>query len=377
MERPIFLFLVYPFAIKAMYSNMITSNNLDNFLRSINRSDAENNPRILSSKSYGSCLMEKTYIPSIAENYWKTNIEIISKETIKTNTLSNWNVGCRSSNLFMSNITSVWMTYWKLRESQASKLDIGIEEYENDLNLFSEFRIAQSCENSTHHKSIHRIPIEPLFGALRHPLTCGSNEKFDEQYVLNKDYMIPVFKNEIFPHLIPGISKCFLFDLGASLYTEGAGGASQSWFVDTYTNRGIFFDRILAWEAAPHPPKEIFDQYPQFALSVISYFNIPASTSTTSIQNPLNILKYACREKDFVVLKIDIDNSKVEMEFIAQILADDSISSLIDEMYFEHHVGLSPMANHGWGGTIDGDIMQSYQLFTNLRRKGIRAHSWV
>ena len=43
--------------------------------------------------------------------------------------------------------------------------------------------------------------------------------------------------------------RAFFFDVGASIYNTGAGGASQSWFVETYRRGGVEFDRIFAWEA--------------------------------------------------------------------------------------------------------------------------------
>ena len=355
----------------------------------------QNTSRILSSKSRtgNPCVIENNYIPSTIEKYWMSHIESISILTLQKSDLKDWTTGCSVSKLFLSDISNVWLHYWNQRERMAkfpseNKNMINPGNFKSlvlkkDLNLFSEFQIKYSCANSNK-SSVYKIPIEPLFGALRHPLLCGPDGRIDLKYVLDKDYMLPLFKHEIIPPLTPGFSKSILFDLGASLYTSGFGGASQSWFVDTYSNRGIIFDRILAWEAILHDPKVIFNEFPEYALGVISYFNIPATTDRKSIQNPLNMLKHLCKESDFVVFKIDIDHNAVEMEFIHQILENDGISSLIDELYFEHHVSASPMMAHGWAaeGTFENNsrfynITESYQLFTDLRNKGIRAHSWV
>lgn len=77
-------------------------------------------------------------------------------------------------------------------------------------------------------------------------------------------------------------------------------------------------------------------------------------------------------------MKIDIDNDQVEWDLVMQILQDVAVSSLIDELYFEHHVEYSPLEMRGW--LLDDKIMnitESYQVFTNLRKAGIRARSWV
>jgi hypothetical protein len=81
---------------------------------------------------------------------------------------------------------------------------------------------------------------------------------------------------------------------------------------------------------------------------------------------------------DFVVLKIDIDNWKVEEKFVQQILDFPEISARIDEMYWEHHVNFHPM-NTYWGASVHDSfkMVDSIKIFEKLRNLGIRAHSWV
>jgi hypothetical protein len=110
----------------------------------------------------------------------------------------------------------------------------------------------------------------------------------------------------------------------------------------------------------------------------MSYFNIPASPERNNSQNPMNILKAIANKNDFVVFKIDIDNDPVEWELIKYILDDKNVSSLIDELYFEHHVNKHPVEFHGWGQKEKlMNTTESYKLFESLRKIGIRAHSWV
>lgn len=173
--------------------------------------------------------------------------------------------------------------------------------------------------------------------------------------------------------------RSFFFDLGASTYSAGMGGASQQWFVDGYTRRGIKFDRILAWEATLMFPSTVFEGMPAEVLDSVSYFNIPAETEPEATNNPLRILAEITNPEDFVVIKIDIDNSEVESSFLSQILSDRQISSRIDELYYEHHVTYSPVQWYFWKWSVDtgATLIESHKNFTALRQLGIRAHPWV
>ena len=72
-----------------------------------------------------------------------------------------------------------------------------------------------------------------------------------------------------------------------------------------------------------HVPKELYHSY--------QYYNIPVSSDLQDPSNPLNILTKIAAVGDFVVLKLDIDNGKIEMELINQILNHEKYSELIDE----------------------------------------------
>jgi hypothetical protein len=75
-----------------------------------------------------------------------------------------------------------------------------------------------------------------------------------------------------------------------------------------------------------------------------------------------------------VIIKLDIDTPILENELLNQILNDPSISSLIDEMFFEMHVGVNEMRLY-WGNQ-PGELKDTYVIFTKLRQLGIRMHSW-
>lgn len=228
------------------------------------------------------------------------------------------------------------------------------------------------------HGEVARIPIEPLVGLLRHPLHhCYKRSST----VVSKAYLLPMHDKE----LVRAPPRRYFFDLGASLYNSGKNGASLSWFLGTYKGRGITFDRIFAWEATPYNgDAPILSKLPKSVHDALSYYNVPVDPTPGARENPLRTLRAVATPADFVVLKIDIDNVPIEWSLIQQILADADLAARIDELYFEHHVLLHPLAYKydGWSADLDLKIhkktlVDSYELFARLRERGIRAHSWV
>ena len=123
--------------------------------------------------------------------------------------------------------------------------------------------------------------IEPLVSFLRHPLAIcprtGAADTLDKSYLL-------------IPHVHEVTTKRsykWLFDAGASTYDTGAGGASQSWFVNTYRARGIEFDRILGWEAKATNPLYQWGHVPADIKRKTSFYNIPATAVVNGANNPL------------------------------------------------------------------------------------------
>ena len=172
-------------------------------------------------------------------------------------------------------------------------------------------------------------------------------------------------------------------DLGASTWDAGNGGPSQSWFYDSYKQRGIEFDRLLMWEANPTPAAAIFSDLPKDVWQKYQYFNWPASSNASDPSSPLNIIKKIAKPGDFVVLKLDIDTPEVEMAILRDLLSDPSLLELVDEFFFEYHVLFGPMTMD-WFGSSDprhthttDTLADSYNVFRTLREKRVRAHSWV
>lgn len=260
--------------------------------------------------------------------------------------------------------------YW-LQTTQALMMTerVQIPRQTRNETVFSKFQRMAQCNG---HEYVFESWIEPLAFGLRHPAApCNMD------YLMSKDFLLLTSESEL-KHIGCGVMpRTFYFDLGASTFADG-GGSSQAFFTSAYRTRGITFDRILMWEASTHAVKEIYDGVPPELYGSYQYFNIPASADPKDPTNPLNILKSITNPEDFVLLKLDIDNPPVEDQFIDQIVKDPEIYSRIDELVFEHHCKF-PAMERAWGGQPDAkaDLAQSYQLFLELRQKGVRSHGWV
>ena len=135
-------------------------------------------------------------------------------------------------------------------------------------------------------------------------------------------------------------------------------------------------------------PDAIFEGMPNDVMTSISYFNIPVDDTQGGKNNPWRYIRDLVRPEDFCVVKVDIDTPEIEIELMRQLVLDDDsvkseqvdkarLSHLIDELYFEHHVWGSGLSSTWAGYGMDGDMVGSYNLFSQLRNLGIRAHSWV
>lgn len=283
------------------------------------------------------------YTPSVYELSWTDNIKERQENV------------CPESNKQLEEVET-WMTYANSDRMPES--------------VFSLFVFRNNC---TGEKVVDYI--EPLAGLTRSPYYCLKGSDF----VVQKDYM--VVSRNIAKHASAGPAsytpKSLYFDLGASTYSSGGGGPSQSWFVETYESRGIHWDGIYAWEAVPYPPAEIWADIPSRLKPVYHWYNIPVVSDPNHPDNVFRFIEQVARPEDYVLLKIDIDNTPIEEELVRQLLASKTLLELVDEFYFEHHVNTAPMHPY-WGKEgITSSLEDTYRIFTTLRRNGVIAHSWV
>jgi hypothetical protein len=170
--------------------------------------------------------------------------------------------------------------------------------------------------------------------------------------------------------------KTILIDLGSS-YFQGWNGDSTAaaglWFYEYYKRFGVKFDRVIAFEHSSLNQKVAWEQLPEDIFPVYTLINVGVTEGSGKF-NPWSMLQRIARSCDHVVVKLDIDTPTIENALINQILNDSSVHSLIDELFFEHHVTVNEMIPY-WG-RVPRQMKDSYVLFRSLRQLGIRMHSW-
>mmetsp|Transcript_11238 Transcript_11238/g.17012 ORF Transcript_11238/g.17012 Transcript_11238/m.17012 type:complete len:411 (+) Transcript_11238:204-1436(+) len=217
--------------------------------------------------------------------------------------------------------------------------------------------------------------VEPLLTPMRHPEFCTKGVNLHN--LLRMDYLVHDFEQmclNLKPH-----SKSILVDMGASLEFHG-----QSRFeppivtlLNSFEKFGFHFDHIYASEVKAFDSKKVFDDLlPEKYFASYHWMNTGVSADKESKLNILRSIVSKFGEDDFIVVKLDIDTSAIEVPLAQQLLEDDSINKLVDQFYFEHHVHMKEI-KRCWGGSAQGSIQDSFELMNGLRKKGVAAHFWV
>ena len=172
--------------------------------------------------------------------------------------------------------------------------------------------------------------------------------------------------------------RLLIVDLGATLWYWSLSGPSQKYLLDKYTRSGYTnLYRFLAYEANVYPKaKKIFQGVPATVMPHYQYFNVPITHEVGSKYNPLTMIRALAKPRDFVSVKLDVDNSEIEFSLIEQILSDPLTYSLIDEFFFEHHSNVKEF-QWAWKEQVRGSMADGYKFFRRMRELGIRAHSWI
>ena len=108
----------------------------------------------------------------------------------------------------------------------------------------------------------------------------------------------------------------------------------------------------------------------------ISWINVGVEKDPDSMLNPLKMLLQDYTEEDLIIVKLDIDNSEIEIALADQLVKDSRFDKLIDQFFFEHHFHMREVAPN-WGSSMGGNAKASIELFRTLRTKGIPAQYWV
>jgi hypothetical protein len=242
----------------------------------------------------------------------------------------------------------------------------------------------QQKQHQSHILLSHMEPygyMEPLLPPMRHPQWClpptTSNHskqkpppRNNPPYLLDIHYLIHDFAQ--FCRVIAPQSRTVFVDMGASLNFEFHKQETPVLQVlELYQQFGIYFDHIYAFELKPEPPADVFAKVPRNLLPAYHWMNVGVETDKNSKLNPWNLLKDQYQADDFVVVKLDVDNTPIELELLRQLVNDPQLLSIVDVLYFEHHVSLTEWFPY------QETMEQSLQLFADLRAHGIAARYWV
>lgn len=379
---------------------------------------------------YRQCKTSIEYIPSkyeIAHLSFAKNLTLIADEKQRLATLLRfiWDDIPHSIK---------WLRRIALRSRQRNGT---VEETEDDRQYLSRFRYHVVCPaNHSHTSSINWIEwIEPLVLQTRHPMgmtLCPPGKKVIEMVdsstlkwiatgeivkidpidltVVNTDYVLVANAREVqlrhafqlhaqrqsFNHSSNNHDRhnalashsnaqqqqipptAYFFDAGASRFDS-----SSSWFICSYAQQHVAFDRMFGWELTLLEPKAYWKKVPSDITPLYSFYNHPVSCDEQDPQSLIGQVKKLTSKADFVSVKLDIDAHTIELPIAMQVLRDHTLHELIDEFFFEFHFRDEIMLKCGFGDqiphTFEGLNLNRYEVtnyFQQLRYKGIRSHSW-
>lgn len=222
---------------------------------------------------------------------------------------------------------------------------------------------------------VQEIWVEPLGGILRDPREpCKRHSQGDwtphNADVQSKDFLL-------FDKSLSKLShkRVLFFYLGSSKYNFHMPG--MSWFYPKYKSEGLRVTDLFAWERTPRPGLEYFDGMPNELAASTHFYNFGVVANVDDVQNPVQVLKTIAHPDDYVIFKLDIDNTPIEEAIVESMLADPLALALIDDFFWEHHVNQIDM-NPIWSTTygLSNSIKDSIVYLRKFRDKGVRAHSW-
>jgi hypothetical protein len=213
--------------------------------------------------------------------------------------------------------------------------------------------------------------LEPLLPPFRQPEYCYSHIP---KVLMDLSYLVHDFGAMC--RKLKRTSRTVLVDMGASLDFHKGGTSPAVYLTELYRKFGFSFDHIYAYEVTPKEPASVFKKVPEHLMAAYHWINVGVETDLKSSLNPLKMILENFNEDDFIVVKLDIDTSFIEVPLANQLLTDTKLHGLVDQFYFEHHVMLGELAD-SWSASMKGSVRDSLELFIGLREAGVPAHSWV
>ena len=169
-------------------------------------------------------------------------------------------------------------------------------------------------------------------------------------------------------------------------------------FYRIYADRCLEPDEVYAWEPNTRTSgHEWWGDLPGAIRAKVRFFNdfvvegeieqAEGPKGTHPAASFLEILETVAKAspEDFVVVKVDIDTSAIELALVEAIAERPEVAALVDELYFEYHFYYDGM-NFGWNepgpGAVNyevpgSDVDTAVGLMYRLRTLGVRAHFWI
>jgi len=215
--------------------------------------------------------------------------------------------------------------------------------------------------------------VEPLLTPLRHPEFCGTVQEEKREAFMSLGYLVQDFARMC--RSVKPTSKIVLIDMGAALDFHANADSPAIYLTKTYRKFGFHFDHIYAFEIKEKVTQQVYERVPDELMASYHWINLGVDATTDSKFNPLHSILGQFDKDDLVIVKLDIDTPFIEIPLAYQLLNDTSLSDLVDQFYFEHHVHLGELAS-SWKTTMQGTIKSSLELFQGLRKNGVAAHYW-
>ena len=133
-------------------------------------------------------------------------------------------------------------------------------------------------------------------------------------------------------------------------------------------------DLVMAWEPSCSA-SDFFSGMPDWLQAITVFANRSIVATLGHVDNPLVQLKALARPEDFVIFKLDVDDTVIEAVTIEQILDYPSLGALIYVLFWEHHHGMFDMRKY-WQVSSAFKTADSFSIFKRLRKAGILAHVW-
>eukprot|EP00596_Hydrurales_sp_CCMP1899_P006798 CAMPEP_0119037586 /NCGR_PEP_ID=MMETSP1177-20130426/6029_1 /TAXON_ID=2985 /ORGANISM="Ochromonas sp, Strain CCMP1899" /LENGTH=394 /DNA_ID=CAMNT_0006999067 /DNA_START=137 /DNA_END=1318 /DNA_ORIENTATION=+ len=247
-------------------------------------------------------------------------------------------------------------TIWLARVSVHMNSAVIPEGTEEDREYLSRFHVTRQCGDDTFEWYEW---IEPVNIAARHPFAF-SRCKHTWQYFKGKsgadrsdvDYVLLQSGTALSDSTYaPGkrargkgeANNHYFLDAGTSTFDS-----SLLWFTCGYSQRGISFNQVFGWEMTLLNPQEYWKKVPAKWKPYWHFYNTPISPDIDHPDSPMRMVQQIATPGDFVSFKLDIDHSDTEMPIALNMLKDKSLSSLVDEFFFELHFQCDVMTSCGW-----------------------------